>query len=44
MDKHKNKKKLIITILLENLIVSENLAYEFKKIIYGKIIKQLEDM
>lgn len=42
MDKASNK-KLIITTLLQNLILSENLSYETKKIIYKKIIDQLKN-
>lgn len=41
MDNNKEK-KLIITILLQNLILSEKLSYESKIIIYNKIITQFE--
>lgn len=39
----KNKKKQVITILLQNLMASENLSYELKKMIYKKIIEELKD-
>lgn len=42
MHNYNNGKKLIITILLQSLMFSENLSYESKKIIYKKIINQFK--
>ncbi|MFL0167246.1 hypothetical protein [Candidatus Clostridium helianthi] len=43
MDNYNKEKKLIITILLQNLIFSESLSYESKRIIYNKIISQAKE-
>ncbi|NRY60674.1 hypothetical protein DZE40_001769 [Clostridium beijerinckii] len=43
MDGHKNKKRLIITILLQNLIGSKKLSYKSKNIVYKKIIREIID-
>ena len=41
MDNNKEK-KLIITILLQKLILSEGLSYESKKLVYKKILNEFK--